>query len=64
MKEESQDIHVPKYVIPAGAKLVEAYETSTRIVVMFGDEDIPEDHNCDQMGCGSFSHVKYVFVKP
>ncbi len=45
-------------------KLVEAYETTHRIVVMYGSEKIPEHHDCDQMGCGSMSHVKYIFTKP
>lgn len=61
---ETEKIEVAKNLIPTNAKLVEAYETNHRIIVMFGSEDLPEDHNCDQMGCGSFSHVKYILTKP
>lgn len=59
--EEVHTIIVPANQIPKNAKLVEAYETPSSIVVMFGKGEIPpEEHSCDQMGCGSFSHVKYI----
>ena len=62
---ETEKIEVAKTLIPNGAKLVEAYETKSAIVVMFtGKEEIPDSHNCDEMGCGTFSHVKYIFTKP
>lgn len=41
-----------------------AIETDHRVYVLFGNEEIPESHNCDAMGCTSVSHVKYVFTKP
>lgn len=64
--EESQTvkIEVNKNAIPRKAKLVEAYETDHQIIIMFGKEEIPESHSCDDMGCGSFSHVKYILTKP
>ena len=57
-------IRVPQSAIPKNAALVEAYESENRIIVMFGNEEIPESHSCDEMGCGSFSHVKYILPKP
>lgn len=65
--KESQvaTISVHKSLIPKNSELVEAYETTHRIIVMFQPgEEIPENHDCDQTGCGSFSHVKYIFTKP
>lgn len=64
--EESHTIkiEVNKNTIPRNAKLVEAYETEHRIIIMFGKGEIPESHSCDEMGCGSFSHVKYILTKP
>lgn len=60
-----QTISIPVRCIPEGSKLVEAYETLSKVVVMYGaGEEIPEDHNCDEMGCGSLSHVKYKLRKP
>lgn len=62
---DKQTISVPLSLIPQGAKLVEAYETTNSITVMFGPgEEIPDFHNCDEMGCGSFSHVKYRLSLP
>jgi hypothetical protein len=57
-------IKVPLRLIPKNARLIEAYETERKIIVMFGNEEIPESHSCDEMGCGSFSHVKYILPKP
>ena len=60
-------ISVPKMCIPKGSKLVEAYLTDTEVVVCGEapyDEDLPEEeqHNCDEMGCGSIGpHVLYRF---
>lgn len=69
-------IRVPKVCIPQGAKLVEAYETETEIIVCGDPPSEPEglteeqyskwyetSHNCDAMGCGTFSHVLYRFKK-
>ena len=44
--------------IPEKAKLIEAYETAKEIIVI-GEPEWVEDHNCDQMGCGTLSHVIY-----
>jgi len=66
-EKEPQEVSitVSQSAIPKNARLVEAYETEHRIIVMFASgEEIPEDHNCDRMGCGSFSHVKYILTKP
>lgn len=78
-KFEYDIIKVRKDLIPSGAKLVEAYETDEEIIVCGEPEDEPDDlsswseekqnewyekaHNCDLMGCGSFSHVIYRFNK-
>ncbi len=48
MKTDSEEIQV------------QAYEVKNQIVVLFGREEIPDDHDCDQMGCGQ-CHVKYRF---
>lgn len=72
-----ETITVPKFCIPEGCKLVEAYETETQIIVLGEPEDEPEGlsndemdrwyetaHNCDAMGCGTLSHVMYRLSKP
>ena len=62
---ETEKIEVIKSTIPKGTKLVEAYETHSAVVVMYGrGEPISDEHNCDEMGCGSLSHVKYILSKP
>jgi len=49
----------------AKPKQVEAYETHNKIIVMYNDtRDVPEEHSCDEMGCGSFSHVRFRLDKP
>jgi len=65
--EEVSTITVENYRIPKGAKLIEAYETKTEYVIM-GDpsgeeEESPNAHNCDLMGCGSLGHVVARFKK-
>ncbi len=75
-QEKYETIRVLKDFIPVGAKLVEAYETETEIIVCGVPPDEPEDltdgeyrkwyetsHNCDAMGCSSLSHVIYRFSK-
>jgi hypothetical protein len=42
--------------VPAGWTRVEAYTDGRRLVVL-GEPEEGEAHNCDAMGCGSFSHV-------
>ena len=50
----------------------EAYDAGDEIVILgeppeFDDsvsEDDPRRHNCDAMGCGTFTHVLYRFPKP
>lgn len=74
---EYEMIRVRKDFIPAGGKLVEAYETGGEIIVCGDPEPEPEGltaeqydawcetaHNCDAMGCGTLSHVIYRFPKP
>jgi hypothetical protein len=71
------EIKVLKYLIPEGARLVEAYETDHEIIVLGEPPDEPDGlsdeemskwyekaHNCDQMGCTTLSHVMYRFFKP
>ncbi|MCI0391859.1 MAG: hypothetical protein MOB07_24215 [Acidobacteria bacterium] len=77
VKEDDVVIRVPRYCIPNGGHLVEAYETETEIIVCGDPPDEPENlteeqyaewyettHNCDAMGCGALSHVIYRFNKP
>jgi hypothetical protein len=69
-RPEMVTISVPEDCIPAGGKLVEAYETEHEIIVCGDPPDEPEGkpeedwHNCDAMGCGTLSHVIYRFTKP
>ena len=51
-------IEIPDEFIPENAKLIEAYETDKEVIVI-GEPEWVEDHNCDQMGCGTLSHVIY-----
>lgn len=44
-----------RHVLP-GAKLVECYQTQTEYVVL-GDVEDGDEHSCDEMGCGTFTHV-------
>jgi hypothetical protein len=75
-EEDYETISIPKDCIPAGGKLVEAYETEREIIVCGDPEPEPEglskeemeawyenSHNCDAMGCGTLSHVTYRFDK-
>jgi hypothetical protein len=74
--EDYEVVRVPKDCIPEGARLVEAYETATEVVVCGDPPPEPEGldeeqyvayyqtaHNCDLMGCGTLSHVVYRFRK-
>lgn len=56
-------ISVSASTIPKGAKLVECYETEHEYVICGEVSDDDESHNCDEMGCGTFSHVIARFVK-
>lgn len=60
-KPEYLKIEVREDLIPAGAKLVECYLTEREVVVCGEPDD--ESHNCDAMGCGTFSHVIYRFER-
>jgi hypothetical protein len=55
--DNRQTISVPKSLIPNGGKLVECYETEREFVICGEVDSDDESHNCDAMGCGSFSHV-------
>jgi len=51
------------------APIGQAFDAGHEIVIVgVPKSDVPEDspefHNCDAMGCGSFSHVLYRFPKP
>jgi hypothetical protein len=69
-------VRVRADLIPKGARLVEAYETDTEIIVCGDPPPEPEglteaeyavycetSHNCDAMGCATLSHVIYRFSK-
>ena len=58
MYPEDETIRVPKDSIPEGSYLVEAYVTDKEVVVL-GEPDWQDDHNCDAMGCATLSHVVY-----
>ncbi len=71
-KDNYETIRVRKDFIPTGAKLIEAYETETEIIICGTPEGEPENvdddwyensHNCDAMGCATLSHVIYRFTK-
>lgn len=55
--DSRQTISVPKSLIPNGGKLVECYETEREFVICGEVDSDDESHDCDSMGCGSFSHV-------
>ena len=61
MIKDCECIIIPKYMIPEGASLVECYELSAEFIVC--GEPQEANHNCDQMGCSSISHVRYRFCK-
>lgn len=62
VKDGDQIFYIAPFAnIPKGAKLREAYETETEIVICGYPES--EDHNCDKMGCSSVNHVIYRFKK-
>lgn len=65
LRRDNECVIVEKRLIPKEGELVEAYLTEREcIVVGFPDEN-DEEHNCDEMGCGTFSHVIYRFpLKP
>jgi len=60
---EMHVIQVPTMCIPKGAKLVECYETDSQYVICGEVDSEDESHSCDEMGCGSFSHVVARFQK-
>ncbi len=60
--ENCQTISVPKQFIPDGATLVECYEKNGEFIIVgepspCEDEESFDYHNCDAMGCSTFSHV-------
>ena len=63
-------ISVESWQIPEGGILRECYETETEVIVLgwprdsvLGEPGVDSDHNCDQMGCSTVSHVLYRFKK-
>lgn len=66
--EDCQVISVPNNMIPKGTRLVECYETERNYIILgqpsdCEDENSPEYHNCDAMGCGTLSHVVKIVPK-
>jgi|GEM_PF-6286432 hypothetical protein len=49
-------IEVAKSDIPKNAKLIECYETDKEYVII--GSPLSEEHNCDEMGCSTVSHVR------
>jgi hypothetical protein len=61
MKDETDTfavIKVEREFIPEGAELVEAYLTDKELIVI-GEPPQDDSHDCDAMGCSTFSHVIY-----
>ncbi|MFA5573099.1 MAG: hypothetical protein WDA42_08320 [Candidatus Bathyarchaeia archaeon] len=52
-------IEIDRSSIPEGAVLLEAYLHNSALVVMYEEAlgELGENHNCDEMGCGTGSHV-------
>lgn len=44
---------------PKGFRKIETYTDGKTLIALEWPEEDDENHNCDAMGCGSFSHVKY-----
>ena len=67
VRETHDVIVVEKRFIPEGGKLVEAYEYKGQFIICgeppteeeYEAANVPEEkrHNCDEMGCSTFSHV-------
>lgn len=55
-EKDCQTISIPNEFIPEKAELIEAYRTKTEFIILGDPEDIKE-HNCDEMGCGTLTHV-------
>lgn len=45
-------------------KGAEVHATKTELIVLGEPDDNDESHNCDAMGCGTFSHVLFRFPLP
>ena len=58
-----QEVRVPTALIPEGAQLIEAYRTPEEYIVL-GEPGDMEGHNCDVMGCATFSHVLWRWPRP
>jgi hypothetical protein len=57
LQEDHQIVVVEKLYIPKNAKLLECYETESSYIIMGFPENGDESHDCDEMGCGSLTHV-------
>ena len=49
-------LEVEKSQVPKDAKLIECYETDKEYIIL--GSPLSEDHNCDEMGCSTVSHVR------
>ena len=50
--------HCYRRHLPAGCNALDAYTDGTH-VIFCGLPSGDENHNCDEMGCGSLDHVLY-----
>ena len=45
--------------LPDGFKRIEAYSNGQHLVIVGTPDEADGAHDCDEMGCGSLSHVVY-----
>jgi hypothetical protein len=55
-QEKYHILEVEKSQVPNGAKLIECYETDKEYIIL--GSPLNEEHNCDEMGCSTVSHVR------
>jgi len=57
-------VRVERRQIPKGCHLVECYANSHEYIIIGQPRSDDENHNCDEMGCSTVSHVIARFKKP
>lgn len=55
-QEKYHILEVEKSQVPKDAKLIECYETDKEYIIL--GSPLNEEHNCDEMGCSTVSHVR------